>query len=49
MADLSGGPDGPVEHGFSSSAFIVPGIIILGLSVFFGYKLYKNLKDKEHN
>jgi hypothetical protein len=32
MVDLSGGPDGPIEHGFSNSVFIIPGIIILGLS-----------------
>ncbi|KDR11411.1 hypothetical protein L798_14044 [Zootermopsis nevadensis] len=47
MVDLSGGPDGPIEHGFSNSVFVIPGIIILGLSVFFGYKLYKSLKEKE--
>jgi hypothetical protein len=46
MVDLSGGTDGPTEHGFSNSVFIIPGII-LGLSVFFGYKLYKSLKEKE--
>lgn len=32
MVDLSGGPDGPIEHGFSNSVFIVPGAIIFGLS-----------------
>ncbi|XP_046403470.1 uncharacterized protein LOC124169044 isoform X2 [Ischnura elegans] len=28
MVDLSGGPDGPIEHGFSNSVFIGPAIII---------------------
>lgn len=32
MVDLSGGPDGPIEHGFSNSVFIIPGAIIFGLS-----------------
>ncbi|XP_073980911.1 uncharacterized protein [Rhodnius prolixus] len=47
MVDLSGGPDGPIEHGFSNSVFIVPGAIIFGLSAFFGWKLYQSIKDKE--
>jgi hypothetical protein len=32
MVDIAGGHDGPIEHGFSNSVFIIPGIIILGLS-----------------
>lgn len=32
MVDLSGGQDGPIEHGFSNSVFIIPGIIITGLA-----------------
>ena len=47
MVDLSGGQDGPIEHGFSNSVFIVPAIIIITLSVFFGYKLYRSLTEKE--
>lgn len=47
MVDLSGGSDGPLEHAFSNNVFIVPGIIVIGLSVFFGYKLFKSIKDKE--
>lgn len=47
MVDLSGGSDGPLEHAFSNTVFIIPGIIFVSLSVFFGYKLYKSIKDKE--
>lgn len=32
MVDLSGGTDGPIEHTFSNSVFIVPGIIFVSLS-----------------
>lgn len=32
MVDLSGGQDGPIEHGFSNSVFIVPAIIFVTLS-----------------
>ncbi|KAF5283875.1 hypothetical protein FQA39_LY04695 [Lamprigera yunnana] len=32
MVDLSGGQDGPIEHGFSNSVFIVPTIIFVTLS-----------------
>jgi hypothetical protein len=32
MIDISEGADGPIEHGFSNSVFIIPGIIILCLS-----------------
>lgn len=32
MVDLSGGPDGPIEHGFSNSVFVIPGLIIFLLS-----------------
>lgn len=32
MVDLSGGQDGPIEHGFSNSVFIAPGIIFVSLS-----------------
>lgn len=32
MVDFSGGPSGLIEHGFSNSVFIVPGIIIFLLS-----------------
>ncbi|KAG8227479.1 hypothetical protein J437_LFUL002368 [Ladona fulva] len=31
MVDLSGGPDGPIEHGFSNTVFIGPAIIIISL------------------
>ncbi|XP_015608275.1 uncharacterized protein LOC107274050 isoform X2 [Cephus cinctus] len=47
MVDLSGGPEGPIEHGFSNEVFIIPAAIVIGLSVFFGFKLYKSLKDRE--
>ncbi|VVD04960.1 unnamed protein product [Leptidea sinapis] len=32
MVDLSGGQDGPLEHAFSNSVFILPGIVVVGLS-----------------
>ncbi|VEN43900.1 unnamed protein product [Callosobruchus maculatus] len=32
MVDLGGGQDGPIEHGFSNTVFIVPGIIFVSLS-----------------
>ncbi|CAH2003498.1 unnamed protein product [Acanthoscelides obtectus] len=47
MVDLGGGQDGPIEHGFSNTVFIIPGIIFVSLSVFFGYKLYKSLVERE--
>ncbi|XP_028137589.1 uncharacterized protein LOC114332078 isoform X2 [Diabrotica virgifera virgifera] len=47
MVDLGGGHDGPIEHGFSNSVFIIPGIVFVSLSVFFGYKLYSSLMEKE--
>lgn len=39
MVDFSGGPSGLIEHGFSNSVFIVPGIIIFLLSGMFSYYL----------
>ncbi|XP_077483539.1 uncharacterized protein LOC144093735 [Amblyomma americanum] len=48
MVDLTGGgPDGPIEHGFSNWVFILPGIIIVSLISFFTYKLIQSLRDKE--
>nr|CAI5865933.1 unnamed protein product [Callosobruchus analis] len=32
MVDLGGGQDGPIEHGFSNTVFIIPGIIFVSLS-----------------
>lgn len=32
MVDLGGGQDGPIEHGFSNSVFILPGIVFVALS-----------------
>lgn len=32
MVDLSGGQDGPIEHGFPNSVFIIPGIVFVSLS-----------------
>lgn len=32
MVDLSGGHDGPLEHAFSNSVFIVPGIVVISLT-----------------
>ncbi|XP_016840467.1 uncharacterized protein LOC100119605 isoform X2 [Nasonia vitripennis] len=47
MVDLSGGPEGPIEHGFSNGVFVIPAVIVISLSVFFGYKLYKSLSERE--
>lgn len=48
MVDLTGGgKDGPIEHGFSNSVFILPAIIIIGLMSFFAYKLVTSLRNKE--
>ncbi|XP_046682987.1 uncharacterized protein LOC124369200 [Homalodisca vitripennis] len=47
MVDFSGGPGGLIEHGFSNSVFIVPGIIIFALSAFCGYKLFLCLSERE--
>lgn len=32
MVDLGGGQDGPIEHGFSDSVFILPTIVVVSLS-----------------
>lgn len=32
MVDLSGGQDGPLEHAFSNSVFILPGIVVVSLT-----------------
>jgi len=48
MVDLAGaGPDGPIEHGFNNTVFILPGVIVLGLMGFFLYKLVNSLNEKE--
>ncbi|XP_075749728.1 uncharacterized protein LOC119172334 [Rhipicephalus microplus] len=48
MVDLTGGgPDGPIEHGFSNWVFILPAIIIVSMISFFTYKLIQSLRDKE--
>lgn len=48
MVDLTGGgPDGPIEHGFSNWVFILPAIITITLISFFTYKLIQSLKEKE--
>lgn len=39
MVDLGGGQDGPIEHGFSDSVFILPAIVVVSLSGNF-YLLY---------
>ena len=32
MVDLAGaGPDGPIEHGFNNSVFILPAVVVVGL------------------
>ena len=32
MVDLGGGPEGPIEHGFSNKVFILPALIVVSLS-----------------
>lgn len=32
MVDLGGGQDGPIEHGFSNTVFILPGFIFVSLT-----------------
>lgn len=32
MVEFSGGPGGLIEHGFSNTVFIIPGVIIFALS-----------------
>lgn len=32
MVDLGGGQDGPIEHGFSDSVFILPAVVVVSLS-----------------
>ncbi|XP_046837501.1 uncharacterized protein LOC124432519 isoform X1 [Vespa crabro] len=46
MVDLSG-PDTPYQHGFNNVVFVLPTIIVVGLSVFFVYKLFKCLRERE--
>jgi len=47
MVEFSGGPGGLIEHGFSNTVFIIPGVIIFCLSVFCGYKLFMCLSERE--
>ena len=40
MVELGGGgPDGPIEHGFSNSVFVLAAVILIPLigKIFFGY------------
>lgn len=43
MVDLGGGQDGPIEHGFSDSVFILPAIVIVSLSGKHEFLFLKNL------
>uniref|UniRef100_T1KKL7 Small integral membrane protein 15 n=1 Tax=Tetranychus urticae TaxID=32264 RepID=T1KKL7_TETUR len=47
MVDLSGGPEGPIEHRFSNWIFVGPAIITIALVGFFAYKLIQSLQEKE--
>lgn len=43
MVDLSGGPEGPIEHGFSNAVFIFPALIVVGLSGKTNIKIKQNI------
>lgn len=43
MVDLGGGQDGPIEHGFSNSVFIIPGIVFVSLAGGFTQKYHFNV------
>ncbi|KAG7167231.1 hypothetical protein Hamer_G017141, partial [Homarus americanus] len=48
MVELGGGgPDGPIEHGFSNSVFIVAAAVLLPLVVFFAVKLVRTFWQRE--
>ncbi|KAJ8924444.1 hypothetical protein NQ315_007241 [Exocentrus adspersus] len=50
MVDLGGGQDGPIEHGFSNSVFILPGIIFVSLSGRAGALFYETeTLPKQHD
>lgn len=38
---------GPYKEGIDNSVFIIPGIVVVSLFIFFVYKLVKNLRDKK--
>ncbi|EDS43681.1 hypothetical protein CpipJ_CPIJ004943 [Culex quinquefasciatus] len=46
MVELSSSTD-PFQHGFPNIVFVIPAVVVVGLSVFFGYKLYLSLTEKE--
>uniref|UniRef100_A0A023EB21 Uncharacterized protein n=1 Tax=Aedes albopictus TaxID=7160 RepID=A0A023EB21_AEDAL len=46
MVELSSSTD-PYQHGFPNIVFVLPAIVVVGLCVFFGYKLYLSLTEKE--
>ncbi|EAT47109.1 AAEL001767-PC [Aedes aegypti] len=46
MVELSSSGD-LYQHGFPNIVFVLPAIVVVGLSVFFGYKLYLSLTEKE--
>ncbi|GLV36398.1 uncharacterized protein CBL_08889 [Carabus blaptoides fortunei] len=48
MVDLSGGQDGPIEHGFSNTVFIIPGIIFITLSGVCWMDFLQGVKDMDH-
>ncbi|KAL7644072.1 UNVERIFIED_CONTAM: hypothetical protein RMT77_004884 [Armadillidium vulgare] len=48
MVDLSGGgPDGPIEHGFSNTVFIIAAAILLPIFGFFIYRLSNNFLHQD--
>lgn len=46
MVELSSATD-PFQHGFPNIVFVIPAVVVIGLSVFFGYKLYLSLTEKD--
>ncbi|XP_034178270.1 uncharacterized protein LOC117603343 isoform X3 [Osmia lignaria lignaria] len=47
MADLNGAFEGPIEPGFSNIIFVIPAVCVVGLAVFFVYKLFKCLSERQ--
>ena len=43
--DLSGGPEGPIEHGFSNGVFVIPAVIVISLSGESVHNLYISACD----
>jgi len=47
MVDLSGGTQGPIEHGFNNAIFIIPAILVVLIVGFSAYKLAESLRNKK--